>query len=391
MGVPEIFPSTGLLSPTSAMPQSPDHSSTVPDPNRPAQPAMATEPPYPLTFSQRYGYEPLPEPMRPGEISPDLRREIANAAMDFLSDFRTELVNSGIRREKPMSARDKGHYFSIGIDFNPRTSFPLPTDSIKENAEAKINRYVRHILGRLDTTLWDNTDIHTDDSLFEQILESPRFNKVIDLLEIMFNTPYESDEWKIISQMTEDFAKEIKNLFQRYSSAYSLNIQERPYWFSPCMVIKEQANAVEKAIEVIHNSGIDSAVTHLRQAAEHINMEQYADSLADSIHAVESVARTIASNNCDSLAQALKSLEDAGLLKHRALKDAFIKLYGYTSNEKGIRHALVDKNSADVGLDEAIFMYGACASFAAYLSRKRQHSISECTPGDLNQQRRQDS
>ena len=206
----------------------------------------------------------------------------------------------------------------------------------------------------------------------------------------MFNTPYESDEWKIISQMTEDFAKKIKNLFQRYSSAYSLNIQERPYWFSPCMVIKEQANAVEQAIEVVHDSGINSAVTHLRQAADHINMEQYADSVADSIHAVESVARTIDPNNGDSLAKALKSLENAGLLKHRALKEAFIKLYGYTSDEEGIRHPLVDQSSADVGLDEAIFMFGACASFAAYLTQKHQHSMPKYLPESQDQQRRQD-
>ena len=32
------------------------------------------------TFSRRYGYEPLPEPMRLEEISEDLRREIFNAA-----------------------------------------------------------------------------------------------------------------------------------------------------------------------------------------------------------------------------------------------------------------------------------------------------------------------
>ena len=356
---------------------------------------MTTESPYPLTFSQRYGYEPLPEPMRPGEISPDLRREIANATMDLLSDFRTELVNSAIRREKPMSTRDMNPspaYLNEGIFnlLNRRTSFPLPEDLIKENAKAKINKYVRHILGRLDTTLWDNTDIHTDDSLFEKISKSLRFNKIIDLLEIIFYAPRESDEWKIISQMTEDFARKIKNLFQRYSSAYSLNIQEHPYWFSPCMVIKEQASAVEKAIEVIHDSGIDSAVTHLRQAAEHINMEQYADSLADSIHAVESVARTIDPNNCKSLAKALKSLENAGLLKHRALNKAFMKLYGYTSNEKGIRHPLVDQSSADVGLDEAIFMFGACASFAAYLTRKHQHLTPKCLPEVQDQQRRQD-
>ena len=373
------------------MPQSPDHSSTEPDPSRPGQPAMTTESPYPLTFSQRYGYEPLPEPMRPGEISPDLRREIANATMDLLSDFRTELVNSAIRREKPMSTRDMDPPPFILNPLNRRTSFPLPEDLIKENAKAKINRYVRHIRGRLNTTLWDENYIYTIDSLFDEISKFLEFNKIIDLLEIIFYAPRESDEWEIISQMTEDFARKIKNLFQRYSSAYSLNIQEYPYWFSPCMVIKEQASAVEKAIEVIHDSGIDSAVTHLRQAAEHINMEQYADSLADSIHAVESVARTIDPNNGDSLAKALKSLENAGLLKHRALKEAFIKLYGYTSNEKGIRHPLVDQSSADVGLDEAIFMFGACASFASYLTRKHQHLTPKCPPESQDQQRRQDS
>ena len=72
------------------------------------------------------------------------------------------------------------------------------------------------------------------------------------------------------------------------------------------------------------------------------------------------------------LSLALDSLETAGLLNHPALKDAFNKLYGYTSDEKGIRHALLDKEAANVGLDEAMFMFGACASFAAYLVNRHQ-------------------
>ena len=74
------------------------------------------------------------------------------------------------------------------------------------------------------------------------------------------------------------------------------------------------------------------------------------------------------SNN--TLGPALDSLEKAGVLRHPALKQAFDKLYGYTNTEQGIRHALLDKNAADVGLDEAIFMFGACASFSAYLAEK---------------------
>ena len=45
---------------------------------------------------------------------------------------------------------------------------------------------------------------------------------------------------------------------------------------------------------------------------------------------------------------------------------------GYTSDEQGIRHALLEQGSANVGLEEALFMFGACASFAAYLTEKHR-------------------
>ena len=58
------------------------------------------------------------------------------------------------------------------------------------------------------------------------------------------------------------------------------------------------------------------------------------------------------------------------------VKQAFSKLYGYTSDEQGIRHALIDNPQANVGQDEAIFMLGACASFSSYLARKHRRSAS---------------
>ena len=65
-------------------------------------------------------------------------------------------------------------------------------------------------------------------------------------------------------------------------------------------------------------------------------------------------------------------LEKAGVLNHRALQEAFSKLYGYTNDENGIRHALLDEGAADVDLDDAVFMFGACASFAAYLVNRHK-------------------
>ena len=44
-------------------------------------------------------------------------------------------------------------------------------------------------------------------------------------------------------------------------------------------------------------------------------------------------------------------------------------LYGYTSDEDGIRHALLGEQEK-VDIDDAVFMFGACASFTAYLVNK---------------------
>ena len=119
---------------------------------------------------------------------------------------------------------------------------------------------------------------------------------------------------------------------------------------------------------------MSGADIHLGDAAKHINARQYADAIADCIHAVVSVARTIDDQESKTLGPALDSLERAGLLKHPSLKQAFKTLYGYTCEERGIRHPLITESSANVGLDEALFMYGACASFAAYLVSKHRQT-----------------
>jgi hypothetical protein len=67
-----------------------------------------------------------------------------------------------------------------------------------------------------------------------------------------------------------------------------------------------------------------------------------------------------------ALGPALASLEKQGHL-HGALKAAFAALYGYTSDEEGIRHSLVFREEAQVDEADALFMLGACASFVNYL------------------------
>ncbi len=131
----------------------------------------------------------------------------------------------------------------------------------------------------------------------------------------------------------------------------------------------EEGRTVVDALGTLRQAGLNGSAAHLRAAAERINAGDWAGSVRESIHAVESVARQLDPEAAQTLGPALDSLEKRGAL-HPALKVAFSTLYGYTSDEQGIRHALLDRTDAQVGRDEAVFMLGACASFASYLWRK---------------------
>ena len=290
------------------------------------------------TFSQRYGYEPLPDPMQLEELSDGLRREIWNAIWKlFLSQRHTKAISM----------------FSI----------PVNKDYFSEETQ----RFLGNILGKLLKKPEDEIDTSYDEVInqFKLLIQQGSFNEVLDLVEILAN---DSD------YVGEEFVNSISESFERCVAAYWLDTSKYPHNFFP-RSNEAQGEATRAAIKTIRDGGMEGAATHLSDAAAHINARQFADSISDSIHAVESVARRIDPKS-NTLGAALKALEKKGLLTNGQLKTGFEKIYAYTNNEEGIRHPKVFKDSPDVGLDEAMFMFGACASFAAYLVNKH-HKMQE--------------
>ena len=53
-----------------------------------------------------------------------------------------------------------------------------------------------------------------------------------------------------------------------------------------------------------------------------------------------------------------------------AMKVGFASLYGYTSDNQGIRHAHLNEPSSKPDEAEALFMIGSCAAFVSYLINK---------------------
>ncbi|MCX5810001.1 MAG: hypothetical protein NTX36_11635 [Proteobacteria bacterium] len=95
----------------------------------------------------------------------------------------------------------------------------------------------------------------------------------------------------------------------------------------------------------------------------------YRNSIKESISAVESMAQRVTKNPKATLGEALKSLKKTTDL-HPALKEAFLKLYGYTSDEDGIRHAMLD--DPGLGPEDARFFLVACSAFINYLKSKME-------------------
>jgi hypothetical protein len=131
--------------------------------------------------------------------------------------------------------------------------------------------------------------------------------------------------------------------------------------------LDEEAKAVAQAFADLQSSGLTGAREHLRKASSEPTAGHFAPSERESIQAVESVVRVLEPDG--DFSKALAKLE-AKTNIHGALKKGFLAIYGFTGDEQGIRHALLDKDAPDVDEADALFMVGACSAFVSYLINK---------------------
>ncbi|MCX6007114.1 MAG: hypothetical protein NTZ34_07635 [Chloroflexi bacterium] len=121
----------------------------------------------------------------------------------------------------------------------------------------------------------------------------------------------------------------------------------------------------------IDNSGtLDPVSAHIADALKKLSDRENPDfrnSIKESISAVEAICRVITNNPKATLGDALKAF-DGKLEIHEALKQSFLKIYGYTSDADGIRHALIDKDT--VAFEDAYYMLVCCSAFTNYLKEK---------------------
>jgi len=211
--------------------------------------------------------------------------------------------------------------------------------------------WLNHFKKPIDTLPYDHEDRY---SALRDYFFRCQWWEVYDLLEFIIK--HVPKEWK-------DSLVRFVNSFLQEENA-------------DCRVVGEEIVPITdvnelQAIESALDSGLRSVTQHLARAAELLSDRKnpdYRNSMKESISAVEAICQIISGKEKATLPDCLKALKQQKPL-HPAFEQALVKLYSYTSDEGGIRHALSDDSSAPSFAD-AKFMLVSSSGFVNYALTK---------------------
>ena len=127
-----------------------------------------------------------------------------------------------------------------------------------------------------------------------------------------------------------------------------------------------EAEEVERAVE----SKYSIVSSHIKRALELYHKRPTADyrnSIKESISAIEALARIVLNKPNATLGALVEQLKI-----HSAFKEAIKKLYGWTNDEGGIRHA--EKNEVlKIDDKEARYMLVQCSALVNYIISKNEN------------------
>ncbi len=179
-------------------------------------------------------------------------------------------------------------------------------------------------------------------------------------------------EWYDRSNVRQRYRKDqltavFNRIFEEELSGYRFIAGELVPLSSPSEVA-----AIESALATTSATGLAGAHAHISTALKLLAKRpdpDYRNSIKESISAVEALAKQLGSADSQGLAGALTELGKKVPI-HGGLRSGLLSLYGYTSDQGGIRHAMLEE--PDLGYDDAKYMAVACSAFVNFLAAKAQ-------------------
>jgi len=281
-----------------------------------------------MKFSQRYGYKPIRETIQIDSMDEALRNGIWNV----LKLLCWNKVYSSTR-----DLRGGAYLDSYG------------NEKIKELC---LNLWLAYFKKTLDTLSNDWSVVYDEINTYFFNCE---WHEVYDFIEFV-SKHYEMEDFK------DNFVSACNIILEQEMSAYRFvdGVITR-------ITGEQEITEIEQAIE----DSDEPVRTHLKRSLEMLSDREkrdYRNSIKESISAVESLVSVTLKEEHGTFKQLMKKLEDEiGL--HSALRTAFNNLYGYSSDEGGIRHALTE-GSSFVDFNDAKFMLVACSAFINFVKGK---------------------
>lgn len=236
----------------------------------------------------------------------------------------------------------------------------------KENIQA----FFRYVLGEIYAERIDVRNIYNDDDFWKMVNGTILNDEYDDVLTLIEGIIQHWDEYIQNRYLYNLRLFDGKSVFSVVNEIFE---QEYiGYRFIDGIITPITDDLEINAIDETLKNKYEPVNNHISKAnsllADRDNPD-YENSIKESISAVEALCQIIAGvdGREATLGNTLKKMEDNGVIIHKGLQSAFQKLYGYTSNANGVRHA-GDIGGPSSTFEEAKFMLVACCAFINYLT-----------------------
>lgn len=276
-----------------------------------------------MLFSERHGLKPATKQLQVDDIDDQLRNGLWSVYYEFvLKPLRPTT------QFWPADAQLRSLFFTYWFRL-----YHEPTDTIPPRVEIAIEQVRKRFF-------------------------AGAYGDVYDFIELTLDN---------VQNMPYDLQGMFNGVLTRHNSAYR---------FVEGKALRISSDVEIAAIEDAIDTKLKGVRIHMRAALDKLSDRDnpdYRNAVKEAISAVESLAQSVTGDRKATLGDALKVLAPA-IGMHGAFRDALAKLYGYTSDANGIRHALLDE--PNVTYADALFMIVTCSGFVNYV-------IGKATEGKL--------
>src|SRR5271157_1397824 len=279
-----------------------------------------------MRFSQRIGKKPIRSAIQIESMDDDLRNSLWNVFREFAFGKIVSNENRILFPAPPI-------FWALWIDFLKK---PLGTSgSTLGDAEGRLNQW---------------------------FFREAQWYEIYDFMEFVSRNALQQ-----LGIDANEIRKRCNEILERELSGYRFVGD----YLAP-ITTETELKEIEEVLGVSEENQLNGVKEHVSAALAKLSDRKepdYRNSIKESISAVESISKVISGDPKADLGKALKIIKTKiGL--HAALEQGFLKIYGYTSDEGGIRHALLEESNCD--FHDAKYMLVSCSAFINYLIMKSQ-------------------